>query len=227
MVNIFFDLDGTLTDPREGIVACIKHALVSLGVTCPPDSELDHCIGPPLQESFGVLLRSSDPVRINAAVELYRQRFTSKGIFENGVYPGIPAALATLQGFGATLFVATSKPTVFAERIVEHFGLRSYFRAVYGSELDGTRTNKGDLIGHILKVESISATSSYMVGDRAHDVVGAKAHGVFPIGALWGYGSRDELFAAGATVLCEKPAMLGPVLSSDPGVGLRPASRRG
>jgi phosphoglycolate phosphatase len=211
-VNILFDLDGTLTDPREGILQCLKYTLMSLGRACPLDAELERTIGPPLQETFGLLLGTGDRAQIEAAIALYRQRYNSKGIFENQVYPGIPSALARLQSLGAALYVATSKPCVFAERIVEHFGLKDFFRAVYGSELDGTRSDKRELIGHILEVEPISAASSFMVGDRALDVVGAMAHRILPVGALWGYGSRDELVAAGATVLCERPEMLADVL---------------
>jgi phosphoglycolate phosphatase len=213
-VNILFDLDGTLTDPREGIVACFKHALSELGQSCPSDSEFERYIGPPLYESFGELLGSTERRWINDAVGLYRDRFSSTGMFENAVYPGMEPALAALRDLGATLFVATSKAQVFAERIVEHFGLDRFFRAVYGSELDGARTNKADLIAHILRAESISPPSALMVGDRGHDVLGAKANGVFPIGALWGYGSREELVAAGATLLCQQPSMLSDAASS-------------
>ena len=215
MVNVLFDLDGTLTDPREGIVACLKYALLGLGHDCPSDLDLARFIGPPLQESFAVLLHTTDSKQINAAVELYRQRFSSKGMLENTVYPGIHSALTTLRGRGALLFVTTSKPRVFAERIVEHFGLKEYFCAVYGSELDGTRSDKGELIAHVLQAESLSPHSTVMVGDRAHDVVGAKVHGVFPIGVLWGYGSSDELIAAGATTLCAKPETLDNMLLSN------------
>ena len=215
MVNVLFDLDGTLTDPREGIVACLKYALLGLGHNYPSDLDLARFIGPPLQESFAALLHSTDPKQINAAVELYRQPFSSKGMLENTVYPGIHAALTTLRGRGALLFVTTSKPRVFAERIVEDFGLKEYFCTIYGSELDGTRSDKGDLIAHVLKAESLSPHSTVMVGDRAHDIVGAKAHGVFPIGVLWGYGSYDELIAAGATTLCEQPEMLDEILLSN------------
>ena len=215
MVNVLFDLDGTLTDPREGIVACLKYALLGLGHDCPSDLDLARFIGPPLKESFAVLLHTADRKQINAAVELYRQRFSSKGMLENTVYPGIHSALTTLRGRGALLFVTTSKPRVFAERIVEHFGLKEYFCAVYGSELDGTRSDKGELIAHVLQAESLSPHSTVMVGDRAHDVVGAKVHGVFPIGVLWGYGSSDELIAAGATTLCAKPETLDNMLLSN------------
>lgn len=211
-MNVLLDLDGTLTDPREGIVGCIKYALNELAHSCPGDSELARYIGPPLQETFSTLLSSSDPARINTAIALYRERFAVTGMFENAVYPGIAEALSDLRELGAVLYVATSKPQVYAVKIVEHFGLHEFFRAVYGSELDGTRSNKADLIAHILKTEALSPGSTCMVGDRLHDVIGAKANSVFPVGVLWGYGSRDELVAAGAAALCESPATLQSVL---------------
>ena len=214
-MNVLFDLDGTLTDPREGIVACLKYALLGLSHNCPFDPDLARFIGPPLHETFEVLLQHTDPRQINAAVDLYRQRFSSKGMLENSVYHDIHSALTTLRARGALLFVTTSKPRVFAERIVEHFGLKEYFCAIYGSELDGTRSDKVDLVAHVLKAESLSPHATAMVGDRAHDIVGAKAHSVFPFGVLWGYGSYDELVAAGATTLCEQPEMLAKTLLSN------------
>jgi phosphoglycolate phosphatase len=174
-----------------GIVACIKYALVQLGCHCPSDAELERYIGPPLRGSFGVLIGSDDPIRIDMALRLYRERFSSTGMFENTVYPDILSSLVALRRLGAVLFVATSKPKVFAERIVEHFGLKAYFDAVYGSELDGTRSNKADLIALILEAKSLSPRLTYMVGDHAHDMAGANAHNVRSIGALWGYGSRE------------------------------------
>jgi len=211
-VNVLFDLDGTLTDPREGIIACFKHALHGLGYCPPPDSDLECYIGPPLRECFAALLGSESLEQIDAAVDLYRQRFSTKGIFENTVYPGVHDALAELRAAGARLYIATSKPGVFTQRIVDHFGLKSYFQMIYGSELDGTLSNKSELIAHILAKESIPPRSTFMVGDRAHDVIGAKTNGVHPVAALWGYGTREELNAAGATVFCERPEMLARVL---------------
>jgi phosphoglycolate phosphatase len=222
IVNVLFDLDGTLTDPREGIVGCFKHTLLELGYCAPPDSDLERYIGPPLREGFASLLGSERHEQIDLAVGLYRQRFSERGIFENAIYPGIHSALAQLDVMGAALYVATSKSRVFAERIVEHFGLKVYFRAIYGSELDGTRSDKGELIAHILEKESLSARSTFMVGDRAHDVIGAKTNGIFPIGALWGHGTREELSAAGATAFSEQPEMLIEILLSN--IGILPAS---
>ncbi len=213
-MNVLFDLDGTLTDPREGIVACLKHALRGLGRSSPPDADLARFIGPPLRETFASLLGSASPAAIDEAVALYRERFAATGIFENALYPDVPPVLAELQALGMTLYVATAKPQLFAERIVDHFGLARFFHRVYGSELDGTRAVKRELIAYILRRESLSPHSTVMVGDRAHDVRGAVANGVLPIGVLWGYGSREELTAAGATVLCAQPAMLAALLQS-------------
>lgn len=206
-MNILFDLDGTLTDPREGIVACIRHALSTLGQPVPADAELVKLIGPPLQDSFRELLGSVGDV--DAAVAAYRDRFAAVGMFENAVFEGIPQAMESLLARGTRLFVATSKPRVYAERILGHFGLAEYFSAVYGSELDGRLTDKAELIAHALAASGLSAADTVMVGDRRHDMVGAVANGVFPVGVLWGYGSREELTAAGAEWLFERPGELG------------------
>jgi phosphoglycolate phosphatase len=215
-VYVFFDLDGTLTDPREGIVRCLQYALQSLGYPSPSDSQLERYIGPPLHESFASLLHSSDGELIGQAVTQYRRRFASTGMFENAVYPGIENTLIALQAQPAVLYVVTSKPTVFAMQILEHFGLKRFFRHVYGSELDGTRSHKAELIAHVLAEESIPASGAVMVGDREHDIKGACTNGVTAVGVLWGYGSRQELTQAGASWLCERPEFLIQVLSSLP-----------
>jgi phosphoglycolate phosphatase len=213
-MNVLLDLDGTLTDPREGIVQCIKHALTGLDEPCPADTVLEGYIGPPLQSSFGAVFGPGSP-KIAKAIDLYRERFSTKGIFQNRLYPEIPGALSALRRRGARLIVATSKPTVFAERIIAHFSLGSYISAIYGSELDGTRSDKAELISHILKAESISPAATFMVGDRAHDMIGAKANGIVGIGALWGYGGRQELIDGGAAALCARPSELDKALSSN------------
>lgn len=168
------------------------------------DHEIRKHVGPPLEETLARLI--DDRSKIPAAVALYRERYGTQGYLENAVYPGIEAALDTLHSAGAALFVATSKPTVFATRILEHFGLSRYFRRVYGSELDGARSNKIDLLRHVCAAENISG--GMMVGDRAQDIVAALAVGLTPVGALWGYGSREELEEAGARLLCLRPAAL-------------------
>lgn len=213
-MNIVFDLDGTLTDPRQGILACFKYALHVLHVDIPTDRDLEGFIGPPLHESFSKLFGPSNSARIGQAVSLYRERFAVKGVFENNVYPGINEALAQLRDGGARLSVATVKPRVFAERIVEHFGLARFFDAVYGGELDGTNADKRDLLAYLLKAQSLSPTDTVLIGDRAHDVLAAKANDVFPIGVLWGYGSREELTSAGVGLLCEEPRLLADAVST-------------
>jgi phosphoglycolate phosphatase len=215
-VNVLIDLDGTLTDSAPGILSCIRYALIEAGRECPDDTALRHFIGPPLHETFRRILGSDDPAQLAAVIKLYRRQFSERGLYENTVYPGIPAALQALKDTGAALYVATSKPLTYAERIIQHFGLGGYFGAVYGSEFDGALSNKSELIAHILKAESLAPETTSMVGDRSHDVVGAKANGVRAIGVLWGYGSRDELIAAGAAVLCEMPTQLTPVVSGRP-----------
>jgi phosphoglycolate phosphatase len=213
-VNVLFDLDGTLTDPRDGILACIKHGLSILGEPSPPDAELERCIGPPLHASFMRLL-SGDSARADVAVQAYRERFTALGMFENAVYEGIPEVLESLQASGAQLYVATSKPQVFADRILDHFGLARYFRAAFGSHLSGALSDKGELIGHVLESAYLLPGDTTMVGDREHDIRGARLNGVLAVGVLWGYGSREELIAAGAEHLLQQPRDLGRLASND------------
>jgi len=208
-MNILLDLDGTLTNPEQGIVGCIRHALDTLERTIPADVDLAYYIGPPLADTFRELLSTDDPVKIDAAITAYRARFGTIGLFENEIYAGIPEALETLAARGARLFLATSKPRVYAARIVEHFGLAPFFTALHGSELDGTRTDKGDLIAHILEVEGLASAHTVMIGDRRHDVIGALRNDVRPLGVLWGFGTPDELKTAGAAGLLEEPADLG------------------
>ena len=204
-MNVLFDLDGTLTDPFEGITRCVAHALVILGRAPPPRESLRWCIGPPLRGSFARLLSSDDIPLTEQAVRIYRERFAAVGLFENEVYAGIPETLAALQQMDHVLIVATSKPTVYAEQILAYFGLRQYFRSVYGSELDGARSDKSELVCHVLQREFIRSSETVMVGDREHDMFGAAANAVRGIGVLWGYGTRDELVTSGASVCAAQP----------------------
>lgn len=205
--TLFFDLDGTLTDPKPGITGSIQYALQKLDRPVPSQDELAWCIGPPLRASFVVLLGGEDLA--DRAVELYRERFGDVGLFENSVYAGIEPVLAALEQEGARMFVATSKPHVFARRIIDHFGLGRYFGHVFGSELDGTRVHKSDLLAYALERTGTDPARSLMIGDRSHDVLGAKANGMDAIGVTYGYGSAEELHAAGAWRLCNSPhAML-------------------
>jgi phosphoglycolate phosphatase len=209
---ILFDLDGTLTDPREGITRSIAFALERMGVEPPPLEALTFAIGPPLRRSLATLLGDESPERVERALALYRERFAEVGLFENAVYEGIADALEVLAGKGATLYVATSKPRVYAERIVRHFGLDAHFAAIHGCELDGTREDKRDLLAHLLPHHGVAADEAAMIGDRGADMAAARHHGVRAIGALWGYGSRDELRQAGAHAFCERPSGLAALL---------------
>lgn len=205
-MNILFDLDGTLTDSRPGIVACIKHALERMGAPAPSEADLQRLIGPPLRDSFAQLLAAElDAPCVGAAIEAYRERFTAIGMFENAVYDRIPAVLDELSNRGERLFVATSKPRIYAERILEHFGLADRFVAVFGSELDGRLCEKSELIAHVIASAALEPNDTAMIGDREHDMLGAVHNGVFPAGVLWGYGSHEELRSAGAKRLLASP----------------------
>ena len=200
---LFFDLDGTLTDSRPGILASMRHALTSLGLAVPAEESLSRFIGPPTHEAFRELLDSDDPALNARTIAIYRERYAALGLFENSVYPGVADGLAALREAGFSLFVVTSKPEVFANTIIDHFELRSHFNRVYGSELNGERSNKAELIAHVLKREGLPAADAWMIGDRLHDVLGAKRNGLRSAGVLWGYGSREELSRAGADTLFE------------------------
>ena len=197
-MHLFFDLDGTLTDSRPGILASLRHALAEMGIEAPPDEALLRFIGPPTHDAFRELLNSSDSELNARAIAIYRQRYSKLGIFENSVYPGIVAGLRVLSEAGFSLRVVTSKPEVFANQIIDHFGLRPFFEHVYGSELTGERSHKGELIAHVLASETLSKTQAWMIGDRLHDIMGATQNGLPSAGVLWGYGSREELSHAGA-----------------------------
>ncbi|NLA86876.1 MAG: HAD family hydrolase [Clostridiales bacterium] len=201
--TILFDLDGTLTDPGIGITNSVMYALQKYGITVNDRSELYKFIGPPLWESFERYYGFSE-AEAKKAVAYYREHFSVTGMFENTVYDGIDATLAALEDAGKTLLVATSKPEVFAEQILQHFDLAKYFDFIGGSELDGSRVNKNDVIRYTLEMSGVTDLSTaVMVGDREHDILGAKKVGITSVGVLFGYGSREELEAAGADFIAE------------------------
>lgn len=199
--TILFDLDGTLTDPKVGITRSVQYALRKFGINIEDTDTLCCFIGPPLKESFMKYYGLSDTDG-DLAVEYYREYYRPTGIFENVVYDGIPQLLADLKSAGKQIALATSKPTVFAKQILEHFDIASYFDVIIGSELDGRRVIKADVVADVLAECGCSNADAVMVGDRYHDIVGGKAHALSTVGVLFGYGSRTELEEHGADVIC-------------------------
>ena len=204
--NVLFDLDGTLTDPIEGMMRCFHYALERMSVPLPTRDELQLHIGPPLRSTFSQILQTADEAKIEKAVSLYRERFAEAGMFENEVYEGVPEMLAALQASSKRLFVATSKAHGYTHSILKHFELSGYFDGVYGSEMDGRLAHKADLICHILASESLTPGETLMVGDRKYDITGAKENLCFAAGVTYGYGSAEELTEAGADYLCHTPS---------------------
>jgi phosphoglycolate phosphatase len=207
-----FDLDGTLTDPREGITRSIAYALERMGLAPPAPDDLTFAIGPPLRRSLAQLLGDESPAVVERALAHYRERFAEVGLFENALYEGVAEMLGALGARGASLYVATSKPRVYAERIVRHFALDAHFEAIHGCELDGTHEDKHDLLAHLLPRHGVAPAHAAMIGDRGNDMAAARHHGVRAVGALWGYGTREELAQAGAHAFCARPAELLDVL---------------
>ena len=203
-----FDLDGTLTDPGIGITNSVMHALEKFDIRVNDRSELYPFIGPPLDDSFKRFFGFSDE-QAQKGIEYYREYFRDKGIFENTVYDGIPEMLKELKDRGIKICLATSKPHEFAVRILEHFDLDRYFDVTGGATMDGKISKKADVIKHVLDEAGISGTGSVlMIGDRFHDIEGAKANGLRSCGVLWGYGSREELSGAGAEHIVSVPSEL-------------------
>jgi len=213
--SVLFDLDGTITDPKDGITRCIQFSLGRLGVEAPRADELVWCIGPPLRASFSRLLRTSEDTLLDAALSHYRERFSEIGIYENVVYPGIIPALHKIRATGFRVFLATSKPTVYASRILNHFGLTQFFHGIYGSELDGRLSDKGDLVAHILKTEGLNPQLTLIVGDRSHDVIGGKKNGTVTAAVTYGYGSQDEIEEAEPDFIFRSPSGLAAFLESE------------
>ena len=198
---LLFDLDGTLTDPKIGITTCVQYALKSFGIDEPDLDKLEPFIGPPLKDSFQKFYGFDDD-KAQKAVEKYRERFKDKGMFENEIYAGVPEMLKRLKMRGLHLGVASSKPTVFVEQILEHFHIKDYFEVIVGSELDGTRSDKAEVILEALRRFSSNGTvpkhKVFMIGDRSYDVDGARRVGIESVGVTFGYGSMQELMEAHA-----------------------------
>ena len=213
---ILFDLDGTLTDSGPGITRCVQYALASFGIEETDLEKLNCYVGPPLLESF-VKFAGLNREEAEQAIEKYRERYELKGIFENAVYQGIPEVLAYLKEQGKTLAVASSKPEPYVEKILEHFEIRTYFTVVTGSEMNESRTGKGEVIAETLRRLGAEDRRSdvVMVGDRSYDVIGARENGLLCVGVSYGYGGREELEKAGAAKICDTSEELK-MLAEDP-----------
>lgn len=207
---ILFDLDGTLTDPGLGITNSVMYALNRYGIEDKREN-LYRFIGPPLKESFMKYYGFSEE-RAMEAVTVYREYFAPKGLYENTVYEGMESLLKALKKAGKTLFVATSKPEVFAKEILEHFGLSKYFSFIGGALMNETRLDKADVIDYVFKETGASKENALMVGDREHDILGAQKCDLDSVGVLYGYGSKEELQAAGATYIADSVGALGKIL---------------
>ena len=198
-----FDLDGTLTDPGEGITNSVAYALEKMNIPIPPRQELYKFIGPPLVDSF-MQYFGLTPENAQKAVSFYREYFKDKGLFENVVFPGAKELLIKLKEQGVKTVIATSKPEVFAIRILERFELYSLFDVVCGADMEGKRSAKADVIAYALDAAHIQTRAdAIMIGDRLHDVIGAKQNGLKSIGVTFGYGTREELIAAGADYIAD------------------------
>jgi phosphoglycolate phosphatase len=193
MRTILLDLDGTLTDPKEGITRCIQHAMNMLGHDAPDADSLTWCIGPPLKNSFSRLLQTSDENMLGKALSHYRDRYGDVGMYENTIYPDIPDALHSIRNTGVKLMLATSKPEIYARKILEFMNIIKYFDSVYGSSLDGHLSDKTHLVGHIAASENLVPAQTMIAGDRKHDIIGGRANGIMTAAVTWGYGTLKEL----------------------------------
>ncbi|MDE7273562.1 MAG: HAD family hydrolase [Lachnospiraceae bacterium] len=215
---ILFDLDGTLTDPKLGITSSVQYALRAIGIEEPSLDKLEPFIGPPLADSFREFY-GLDEEQIPTAIAKYRERFANQGIYENEIYPGIAAMLAKLKADGKKLSIASSKPTEFVERILDYFEIRTYFDIVIGSNMDGTRSKKEEVVEEALRQMLPSGMTSdekkanvAMVGDRRFDIEGAKEHGITSVGVSFGYAPEGELERAGADFIVDTVSALLEVL---------------
>jgi phosphoglycolate phosphatase len=210
--HVLFDLDGTLTDPAEGITNSFMYALKKFGIAVGSRSELYCCIGPPLMYSFRTFWQMSE-ADARLAVQYYREYFAEHGIYQNALYPGIPELLRSLTERGIKCYLATSKLEDYAVQILRHYGIDGYFTGIAGNTLGDTRPEKKDVIGHLINSYStMKCENALMVGDRRYDVEGAQAAGLSCVGVLYGYGDREELVSAGADYVAETVGALESLL---------------
>lgn len=204
---ILFDLDGTITDPKIGITKSFQYALQHFGIQVDNLDALEPVIGPPLKKSFSEFYHLSEE-QIECAIEKYRERFSTVGLYENEIYDGMENLLKELSEAGYTLEIASSKPTVFVEKICEHFKIKQYFTHIVGSFLDGRRGEKEEVVEEAIRLSKATPDHIIMVGDRIYDVIGAHKKGIAVIGVSYGYGGRQELEEAGADVIVDTVAQL-------------------
>jgi phosphoglycolate phosphatase len=209
--TVLLDLDGTLIDSQPGIFASCLATLRALGHDPGEALDIKRAIGSPLEDMLQALLQALGDDRIEEAVAAYRRHYGESGLFGSEAYPGISGALQDMRRAGLRIFLATSKREVFARRILANLELATYFDGIYGSVPGGKLDHKPELLAHILSEQDICASRCLMVGDRRHDIIGAHAVNMRGLGVLWGYGSRDELAAAGADQLVELTADLARV----------------
>ncbi len=197
--TVFFDLDGTLTDPKEGIIKSVQYALLRMGINPSEPEALLAFIGPPLHQSFQRIYHLT-PDEVTRAVAYYREYFTARGIYQNSVYERIPGLLHALRKDSRRLIVATSKPTPFAEQILRFFGLEQFFEKIDGGSLDGTRSIKSEIIAGVLQTTpAIARANAVMIGDSEQDIMGAQANGMASIAVMYGYGLDTAIRAAHPT----------------------------
>lgn len=213
--QLFFDLDGTLTDPSEGITKSIAYALDYFGISVPDINDLLPWIGPPIKQSL-MDIYDFDESKADLGVEKYRERFTDIGIYENRIFDGIPDLLAAAKAKGYKIYLATSKPTVFAERILVHFNIDHFFDFVGGSALDDSRPTKAHVIRHVIEEAGVlDMNNALMIGDRKYDILGAEAFQMDSLGVLYGFGAREELESHGATFVVDSVSELSTFLLED------------
>lgn len=202
--TILLDLDGTLTNPKEGITKCVQYALKKLEQPIPAVDELEWVIGPPLKDSFAIILQTKDQAEIDNAISLYRERYATIGIYECYLYNGIKELLIKLHQLNYQLVLATSKAVVYAHQLLEHYELSDMFELIVGSNLDGSLSDKTEIIAHIINhLPKTKKEEMVMIGDRFYDIVGAKNNGIDCIGVTYGYGSLPEIVEAAPTFIAD------------------------
>ncbi len=206
--TVFFDLDGTLGDPRIGFTTCIQHALRRMDRLVPDGDDLARYIGPPLRSTFGTLLETGDSVLIEEAVRFFRERYNTIGVLEYERYEGVESMLEALAARSLRLYVVSSKADVYLPVILKHLDVAGHFAGAFGPDLRGVPDNKTELLAHVLRELRIDPTHAVMVGDRAVDIAAGKANGTFTVAVTYGYGTKDEIAQAAPDLACATPQAL-------------------